>query len=88
MAENGRQRSTRAPLTHSPVRAAHMGPPLVRIEPVVRIELARIEALELLAMTLAHLDVAESRADMTPRVPMLMGLRDKLALALQEEIDT
>jgi hypothetical protein len=55
---------------------------------VVRIELARVEALELLAMTLAHLNVAEARADMTPRVPMLMGLRDKLALALREETDT
>jgi hypothetical protein len=65
-----------------------MGPSLVRIEPVVRIKLARIEALELLAMTLAHLNVAEARADMTPRVPLLMGLRDKLALALQEETDT
>jgi hypothetical protein len=82
-----------APLTHSlggrsiwdPV---HMGPPLVRIEPVVRIELARIEALELLAMTLPHLNVAEARTDMTLRVPLLMGLRDKLALALQEETDT
>jgi hypothetical protein len=65
-----------------------MGPPLVSIEPVVRIELARLEALELLAMTLAHLNVAEARADMTPRVPMLMGLRERLALALQEETDT
>jgi hypothetical protein len=65
-----------------------MGPPLVRIEPVARIELARIEALELLAMTLAHLNVAEARADMSRRVPMLMGLRDKLALALHEETDT
>jgi hypothetical protein len=55
---------------------------------VARIESARVEALELLAMTLAHLNVAEARADMTSRVPMLMGLRDKLALALQEETDT
>jgi hypothetical protein len=58
------------------------------IEPVVKVELARVEALELLAMTLAHLNVAEARADMTPRVPVLMGLRDKLAMALQEESDT
>jgi hypothetical protein len=55
---------------------------------VVRIELARVEALELLALTLAHLDVAEARADMSPRVPMLMGLRDKLAFALREETET
>ena len=55
---------------------------------MVRIEPARIEALELLAMTLAHLNVAEARTDMTPRVPLLMGLRDKLALALLEETDT
>jgi hypothetical protein len=55
---------------------------------VVSIELARVEALELLAMTLAHLNVAEASADMTPRVPMLMGLRDKLAFALREENDT
>jgi hypothetical protein len=56
--------------------------------PVGRIELARVEALELLAVTLAHLNVAEARADMTPRVPMLMGLRDKLALALRDEKET
>jgi hypothetical protein len=65
-----------------------MGPLSVRIGPVVRIELARVEALDLLAMTLAHLNVAEARADMTPRVPMLMGLRDKLAFALREETET
>lgn len=56
--------------------------------PMVRIELERVGALELLALTLAHLNVAEARAEMTPRVPMLMGLRDKLALALREETDT
>jgi hypothetical protein len=61
---------------------------VVTIAPVVRIELARVEALELLAMTLAHLNVAEARAEMTRRVPMLMGLRDKLAFALREENDT
>jgi hypothetical protein len=69
-------------------RTVRSGPEVVTIAPVVRIELARVEALELLAMTLAHLNVAEARAEMTPRVPMLMGLRDKLAFALREENDT
>ena len=61
------------------------GPPLAIIEPVVNIELERIEALELLGMTLAHLNDAESRADMSPRVPLLMTIRDKLARGLREE---
>ncbi len=51
----------------------------------MRVELERVEALEMLAMTLAHLNVAETRADLSPRVPLLMAIRDKLALALQEE---
>ena len=55
------------------------------IGPMVRIELERIEALELLAMTLAHLNDAESRGEMSPRVPLLMTIRDKLAFALREE---
>jgi hypothetical protein len=53
------------------------------MEPVFRVELERVEALELLGMTLAHLNVAESRAEMSPRVPLLMAIRDKLALALR-----
>jgi hypothetical protein len=61
------------------------GPPVVRMEPMVRVELERVEALELLGMTLAHLNVAEARVEMSPRVPLLMAIRDKLALALQEE---
>ena len=60
------------------------GPPVATVEPVVRVELERVEALELLGMTLAHLNVAEARVEMSPRVP-LMAIRDKLALALQEE---
>jgi hypothetical protein len=56
-----------------------------RIEPVIRLELERVEALELLGMALAHLNVAEARVEMSPRVPLLMAIRDKLALALQEE---
>jgi hypothetical protein len=55
------------------------------LEPVVRVEFARVEALEILGMTLAHLNDAEVRGDMSPRVPLLMAIRDKLALALREE---
>jgi hypothetical protein len=55
------------------------------IGPVVAVELERVEALELLAMTLAHLNDAEARAEVSPRVPMLMAIRDKLAQALREE---
>lgn len=53
--------------------------------PMVRVELERIEALELLAMALAHLNDAESRGEVSPRVPLLMVVRDKLAYALREE---
>jgi hypothetical protein len=53
--------------------------------PMVSIELERIEALELLGMTLAHLNDAEARADVSPRVPLLMAIRDKLAPALRED---
>jgi hypothetical protein len=49
------------------------------------VELERVEALELLAMTLAHLKVAEERAELSPRVPLLMSIRDKVAAALREE---
>lgn len=52
---------------------------------MVRVELERVEALELLGMTLAHLNVAEARVELSPRVPMLMAIRDKLARALREE---
>jgi hypothetical protein len=52
---------------------------------VVRIELERVEALELLGMTLAHLNEAETRAEMSPRVALLLAIRDKLALGLREE---
>jgi hypothetical protein len=57
---------------------------VVKIEPVVRVELERVEALELLGMTLAHLKVAEARVEMSPRIPLLMTIRDKLALSLRE----
>jgi hypothetical protein len=52
---------------------------------MITVELERVEGLEMLAMVLAHLNVAEARADLSPRVPMLMAIRDKLALALREE---
>jgi len=55
------------------------------VGPVVRVEFERVEALELLGMTLAHLNDAETRAELSPRVPLLMAIRDKLALALREE---
>ena len=56
------------------------------MEPVIRVEFERVEALELLGMTLAHLNDAEERAEMSPRVPLLLAVRDKLALALREEM--
>jgi hypothetical protein len=52
---------------------------------MVRVELERVEALELLGMTLAHLNEAEARAEGSPRLPPLMAIRDKLAFALKEE---
>jgi hypothetical protein len=52
---------------------------------VVTIDLARVEALELLGMTLAHLSNAEADREVSPRVPLLMAIRDKLAVALREE---
>jgi hypothetical protein len=52
---------------------------------MVSIELERIEVLELLGMTLGHLNDAEARGEVSPRVPLLMAIRDKFALALREE---
>ena len=51
----------------------------------ISVELERIDALELLRMTLAHLNGAEARGEVSPRLPLLMALRDKLAFALREE---
>ncbi len=59
-------------------------PGVASMGPVVRVELERVEALELLGMALAHLNDAEARADMSPRVPLLLSIRDKLALAIRE----
>jgi len=61
------------------------GPQAATIGPMVTVELERVEALELLGMTLAHLNDAEARAEVSPRIPMLMAIRDKLAVALREE---
>jgi hypothetical protein len=52
---------------------------------MVIVEFERVEALELLGMTLAHLNDAESRGEVSPRVPLLMVIRDKLARGLREE---
>jgi len=51
---------------------------------MVTIELERVEALELLGMTLAHLNDAEARREISARVPLLLAVRDKLANALRE----
>lgn len=67
------------------VSMARIAPPMATMGPVVSIELERIEALELLGMTLAHLKDAEARAEMSPRLALLMAIRDKLALGLREE---
>jgi hypothetical protein len=52
---------------------------------MVIVQFERVEALELLGMTLAHLNDAENRAEVSPRIPLLMAIRDKLALGLREE---
>ncbi len=51
----------------------------------MEVEFERIEALELLGMTLAHLDDAETRVEMSPRIAVLMTIRDKFAGALTED---
>jgi hypothetical protein len=53
---------------------------------MMNIGLERVEVLELLGMTLAHVNDAEARIEISPRVPLLMAIRDKLALALREEL--
>jgi hypothetical protein len=62
-----------------------LGPTLATVGPMVRVELERVEALELLGMTLAHLNDAEATREVSVRVPVLMAIRDKLASALREE---
>ena len=53
---------------------------------MVGVELERIEALELLGMVVAHLNVAEAAGTLSPRVATLLGIRDKLAAGLREEL--
>jgi len=52
---------------------------------MVGVQFERVEALELLGMTVAHLNDAEATGEVSPRVPMLMAVRGKLAAALREE---
>jgi hypothetical protein len=61
------------------VPMSRFAPPVAKIGPVVSIELERVEGLELVGMTLAHLKDAEARAEMSLRVALLMAIRDKLA---------
>lgn len=49
------------------------------------VALERVEILELLALTLAHLNIAEASGELSPRVPLLIGIRAKLAHALRED---
>lgn len=69
-------------LIRPPVR---LGPVPATMGPMVGLELEQIEALELLGMTLAHLNDAEARVEVSARVPLLMAIRDKLAASLREE---
>jgi hypothetical protein len=55
------------------------GPGLGYNGTMVHVELERVEALELLAMTLAHLKDAQARGEVSPRVPLLLTIRDRLA---------
>jgi hypothetical protein len=49
------------------------------------VALERVEILEMLALTLSHLNIAEASGELSPRVPLLMGIRAKLIHALQED---
>lgn len=59
---------------------------MIHYGPMVGIELERIEALELLGMVIAHLNAAEAAGALSPRVATLLGIRDKLAVGLREEL--
>ena len=52
---------------------------------VMRVEFERVETLEVLAMVLAHLNHAEANNELSVRVPLLMGIRDKLVAALKDD---
>ena len=62
------------------------GPLVVQYGPMVRVELERIEALELMGMVVAHLNVAGASGDLAPRLATLLGIRDKLADGLREDL--
>ena len=53
---------------------------------MVRVELERIEALELMGMVVAHLNVDETLGELTPRLATLLSIRDKLAAGLREDL--
>jgi hypothetical protein len=79
------RRKPRRPRRHLPLNAVvHSGPQPDTLGPKVNVEFERVEALELLAMTLAHLNHVEAHGEISTRVPLLT-IRDKLALALREE---
>ncbi|MCY3559576.1 MAG: hypothetical protein OXH20_00130 [bacterium] len=52
---------------------------------MLRVGLERIEALELLGMVTAHLNVAEASGELSPRIATLLAIRDKLVAGLREE---
>ena len=58
---------------------------MAMIGPMVHVELERIVALELLGMTLAHLNHGQSQGEVSARVPLLLTVRDKLAEAFRED---
>jgi hypothetical protein len=51
---------------------------------MVQVDFERVEALEVLGMALAHLKISEASRDLSPRVALLMAIRDKFAAALRE----
>ena len=53
---------------------------------MVRVELERIEALELMGMVVAHLNVDEAFSEPTPRIATLLSIRDKLVAGLREDL--
>ena len=53
---------------------------------MISVEFERIEALEMLGMVVAHLNVAEASGDLSPRLATLLGIRDKLAAGLREDL--
>ena len=69
-----------------PRQAVQNGPVVATLAPVVTSELEPVEALELLGMTLAHLNDAEASGEVSARIPLLMAIRDKLAAALREDL--